>query len=221
MALYVLVDNKELKFLKGAKSVKQLECWAEIVCKKNDFLILPTNERRPWSVYGIGELAVLYAKATGASIPPGDYASAVRSVVDLAKQVDEDPTTFEALVKRLGGKAPVVDPRPLWRDGVNPEIKGTKAYAEAQARRDAKAEQNAREASGEQPARKRGTPSGAPCARPKGGVTGRVWAIADTAAQSGKTGKELRAAIIATCVAEGIDPSTAATQYSKWNRRAT
>jgi hypothetical protein len=214
MALYVLVDNKELVFLKGAKSVKQLECWAEIVCKKNDFLILPTAERRPWSVYGIGELAVLYAKATGGSIPPGDYSSAIRSVVDLAKKIDEDPATFETLVKKLGGKEPRIDPRPLWRDGVNPEIEGTKAHAEAKARRDAKA------ATPDAPRPERGAPSGVPCARPKGGVTGRVWAIADTAAQGGKTGKELRAAIIATCVAEGIDPSTAATQYSKWTRRA-
>lgn len=47
---------------------------------------------------------------------------------------------------------------------------------------------------------------------PKRGVTARVWAIADTV-EGGD-----RKAIIDACVAEGINPATAATQYSKWKK---
>ena len=55
---------------------------------------------------------------------------------------------------------------------------------------------------------------------PKGGTTARVWVIADAVAEEQGTGdiKALRAAIIATCEAEGINKSTAGTQYSKWKR---
>lgn len=64
-----------------------------------------------------------------------------------------------------------------------------------------------------------GATSSTPSA-PKGGTTARVWAIADAVAEEKGTGdiKALRAAIIATCEAEGINKSTAGTQYSKWKR---
>lgn len=50
--------------------------------------------------------------------------------------------------------------------------------------------------------------------RPSKGATARVWEIASEIAGQGGD----RAAIIAACVAEGINPSTAGTQYSKWKR---
>lgn len=210
MATFVLVDNVELRILKGAKSIKQLECWADLVCKKNDFLILSTETKKQWSVYGIGELAMLYAKTKGKSIPPGDYNSALRDVVAIAREEAEDPATFEQLVKRLGGKEPEVDPRPVKRaDAYNPELDPKAAQARA-----ALAQANATRAP--KPARSV-SPQGE-VKRPGGAVTGRVWDIADTVAGKGVVGKALREEIVATCVAEGIDPSTAATQYSRWNR---
>lgn len=62
--------------------------------------------------------------------------------------------------------------------------------------------------------------SPAPGGPPKGGTTARVWAIADAALDEHGSGdiKALRAAIISTCEAEGINKSTAGTQYSKWKR---
>lgn len=53
---------------------------------------------------------------------------------------------------------------------------------------------------------------------PSTGVTKRVWDIADkmTAGNYG-SGRD-RAEVIAACVAEGINPATAATQYSKWRK---
>lgn len=55
--------------------------------------------------------------------------------------------------------------------------------------------------------------------RPKAGTaTGRVWEVADEvyAQQPHGTVKELRQRIIEACTAQGINPSTSATQYSRW-----
>lgn len=49
-------------------------------------------------------------------------------------------------------------------------------------------------------------------AAPVRGATAKVWEIADG------VGKADRNAIIQACVAQGINPSTAATQYSKWKK---
>lgn len=224
MASFVLINNKTLKLVKGAKSVKQLECWAELLVLKDDFLILNTAERRQFSVYNIAELAMIYGMATGKSCPAGDYTHTLRTVVDFARDVPEDPTTFEALVKKLGGKAPEQSTKPARRDSSsNPEI-DARAQERAQALRDARAEANANAVTNETAAspgqrRARGGGASSPTpTRPKGGITGRVWAIADECAAKGAKGKDLRAAIITACTGEGIDPSTAATQYSKWNR---
>jgi hypothetical protein len=54
-----------------------------------------------------------------------------------------------------------------------------------------------------------------PSAKPKGtSTTGRVWEIASSLV----VGKALpdRKAVVAACEAEGINPSTASTQYGKW-----
>lgn len=47
---------------------------------------------------------------------------------------------------------------------------------------------------------------------PVRGATAKVWEIADG------VGKADRNAIIAACVAQGINQATAATQYSKWKK---
>lgn len=60
---------------------------------------------------------------------------------------------------------------------------------------------------GPKPAAEGGTPTA-----PVKGATARVWAIADTMPTAD------RKSIIEACVAEGINPSTAGTQYSKWKK---
>lgn len=56
--------------------------------------------------------------------------------------------------------------------------------------------------------------------KPKAGTaTGRVWEVAQQVYAEGSFGKDfkaLRSAIIEACRKEGINESTAATQYSKW-----
>lgn len=54
---------------------------------------------------------------------------------------------------------------------------------------------------------------------PSVGVTKRVWDIADQITLNIQVvDKHYRAAIIAACVKEGINESTAATQYNKWRK---
>lgn len=204
MATFVLIDNKALKILKGAASVRQLECWADIVCKKNDFLIVATDENRCFSPYRINELALIYHNTSGDSIPPGDYGDALRNVRKLASSIPDDPATHADLVKRLKGKEPEVDPRPT-HEGTppyNPEKdpKASKDRAKASPRSDA--------------------PHTAPKRPREGTTTARVWDIADILHDENPSlpVKELRAKIVAACVEGGIDSSTAATQYSKWKR---
>lgn len=60
-----------------------------------------------------------------------------------------------------------------------------------------------------------GTPR-EPGSAPVKGATAKVWEIADASVAT--LGKVDRAAIIAGCVGQGINPATAATQYSKWKR---
>lgn len=58
----------------------------------------------------------------------------------------------------------------------------------------------------------------APASRPNSGATKRVWDIADKLTEGNFGGKSGRADIIAACVENGINPATAATQYSKWKK---
>lgn len=62
--------------------------------------------------------------------------------------------------------------------------------------------------------------TGTPAAKPAGGVTAKVWEIADRTAEATGTGdiKVLRAAIMSACEVEGINKATAGTQYSKWKK---
>lgn len=58
---------------------------------------------------------------------------------------------------------------------------------------------------------------GEPASAPVKGATAKVWTIADRITAE-KGGTIDRGAIIAACEAEGINPATAATQFSKWKR---
>lgn len=59
----------------------------------------------------------------------------------------------------------------------------------------------------------------APPARPKATTTtGLVWQLADEAFEKAGNQMPNRADVIAACEAEGINSSTAATQYAKWKK---
>ena len=50
----------------------------------------------------------------------------------------------------------------------------------------------------------------------EGTVTGRVWEIADQIKQ--ETGAAMRIDVVEACIEEGINPNTASTQFSHWNK---
>lgn len=208
MAKYVLVDNAALKIIKGADSVQQLVAWADVLIPKADYLVMTTSERRPWAAYNIVELAMIASSTTGKKAPVGDFPAMLGAVVDIARDYPTDSTTYAALCKRLG-REPGQEKGPIERSGPNPEKEPKAKRAAEQRRADRAKEDTAPPRSSEVT----GTHK-----RPKGGLTGRVWEIADTCAQSGKTGKELRADIVAKCAEEGLNPSMAATQYSRWKK---
>lgn len=58
---------------------------------------------------------------------------------------------------------------------------------------------------------------GEPASAPVKGATAKVWTIADRITAE-KGGTIDRGAIIAACEAEGINPATAATQFSRWKK---
>lgn len=58
---------------------------------------------------------------------------------------------------------------------------------------------------------------GDPAPAPAKGATAKVWTIADRITAE-KGGTIDRGAIIAACEAEGINPATAATQFSRWKK---
>lgn len=66
--------------------------------------------------------------------------------------------------------------------------------------------------------KKSGKNPSAPASRPNSGVTKRVWDIADKLTEGNAGGRSDRADIISACIEAGINPATAATQYSKWRK---
>lgn len=207
MASFVLVDTVDLRIIKGAKSVAQLEAHAELECPNHDFVVLNTMERRGWAAFNIVELGAIFKNTTGKRLPPGEYAATVRNVAAVAIDLADDAATVEQLIERNGGKPPVVTTKPAARDrSSNPERdKGARKAIEAV--RAAKADEAP-------PARRVERRALHP--RPKGGITGRVWEIADAAAQTGLSGKPLRARVVEVCAAEDIKGTTATTQFGRW-----
>jgi len=107
----------------------------------------------------------------------------------------ESPEMFQATIQKRTGNTKMTD---LNQEVAQEEV-ATEAVAEAPATVEpVKVEQE--KANG--------------VTRPKAGSkTGRVWEIAE------QLGEEVtRKGVVDTCVAEGINPSTASTQYGKWRK---
>lgn len=190
----ILIDCDKLLFLKAADSVKQLEYWAEILCPDSDFLIADT-EKRIYSAFTEMELKVLYGNTIMQDlrhIVPASYNKLLNEVVKLGETLELDPTPVSDLETKLGRPLGKPDPRPI------KEKPGKKAPTKSSGK----------------------TSSSGPAKRPKpGSATGKVWDIADKVLESSGYGpydKALRNLVVAECVKEGINSSTAATQFGKW-----
>jgi len=194
----VLIDVTNLRFVKAAETVQQLVLWAEIL-GLDDRYYVTGDENKHFSRFTLAELRELYGKRTGAELSSGyDYAATLRAVADLARGVEVDATPYDALLARYG-----------------------KPYPQAQIPASAVGRAPATAANGDastKPAREKAASSEP--TRPKAGTsTGKVWDIADDLTQ--KLGrKATRPEVVSACEVEGINASTASTQYGKWAKVA-
>lgn len=214
---FLLINNATLA-VKRVRTVKQAEYWAELECADVDYRI-QDQMRRGWAAYSQDELPKLFRSITGRDMPDRNpssrqvlcYSERVHLVDMAAREMPFDDTPLDELAKRLGREPPTPAEAMAAHiaagghrfkgqgiDAAGPDTDGTPRHTRARA-----------ESSGLAPA------------RPKAGTTtGRVWDVCDNVLKGDAltSEKALRAAIIAECTSLGIDPSTAATQYSKWNR---
>jgi len=184
----ILIDNEQLCFIKATETVRQAEYWADILLPKRDFIITGESNR-DYSCYSNYELRMLYYNTVGTNVPDNiEYAKMLKGVADLARALILDETSVEDLKKKLGHEVPPVDPRPAT----------------------------------EKP-RKSSSGTSKPAGRPKeGSTTAKVWLIADQMNANdpglGYDSKEFRTCVINECTKDGINPSTAATQFGKWKK---
>lgn len=208
--MFYIIDNVKKIAIRATTDWKLAMAQGFHLCK-GDYTIV--GQRRDMAAYSIGLLADIFKNMTGKKLP---IVNGYNEMIQLAWTAVEDnapqegPTLAE-LIKKYG-EVPAVDPKPTFDGGkapYNPEKDPDAAKAREKRAAEPRAEKAPRAAAS----------GGVAPTRPRAGTTtARVWDIADTALQGGAEGKALRAQIVAACVAEGIDPSTAATQYSKWNR---
>jgi len=188
----ILIDCEKLTFVKAAKTVEQLQYWADILCPDSDYLIADT-QKKVYAAFTEMELKILYGNTIMQDmrhIIPSSYNKLLNEVVKLGEGIEEDETELSDLKKKLG-KA-LSSPFPLNKPT---------------------------QISGGSPTKPKAPPSVGK--RPKAGTsTAKVWDIADEMMAGdpglGIDSKDFRKCVIEECVKEGLNPSTASTQFGKW-----
>lgn len=205
---YALINNENLTVAIVSSTAKAADAWSHFLCGMDDNIILNLKERKGFATFTDLELQILYYNLTRTELTVKEYSDKIKSVYETIKELEVNETTSEELEKRFLGAGrefstePVVDKPRRW------DTK-THGFESAPVKGRPKATRP-----------KASTGSGDAPAKPKGGTTARVWEVANEI-YGQKTGwdiKELRSSIIAACEAEGINSSTAGTQYSKWKR---
>lgn len=195
MARLVLIDNEALKIVGVYPSGLQAEYAHQCSTSRHNDTRLGGTANRDFSVYTLGELAKLHQNTIGPLPKQMSCSDLCKALGTHVRNMEVDETDLATWQAKLG------------RDLAKPSAKPDESRASAAPR--------AASPSGvPKPAK---APSAAP-ARPKAGsTTGKVWDIADRVyAEAGNVLD--RNAVIAACEAEGINASTAATQFAKWKR---
>lgn len=198
MPEYILIDNERLKVMKAVTSLQAGEYWTEILCRNTDTTLDARDAKRFLTKYTDMELRMLYYNATGKVLPPNtEYGPTLGFVYKEVIQPTEIDQTPVSVLKDILGRDLEKDLPPVVHA---PDNSHTQAVAPAKAK----------------PA---STGEGAP-SKPRGGTTARVWELANGlyGQKAGWDLKELRKALIDACTEEGINQSTAGTQWSKWKR---
>jgi len=134
------------------------------------------------------ELRLLYRNLENREVMGHTYARVLEQVHDVMGKLQEDETTLGQLVKKLG--------KPL----KEPDFTPVKEKPEPKSKQ-----------------------VGAIPSRPKeGSLTARVWEAADWLYSQQNpqdiNSKSLRDDVIKVCTDNGVNPSTASTQYAKWKK---
>jgi len=187
-ALYMLIDYTSVESTAVLKvaPLRQIQLWGAIYNARGRMVMAPPVAARSFAKFDGGTLQYLYWNLCG-EVPP-------------------DMNDYQHLVQRCLEKLnalPVDDSTEAWLEAELAKLDptGTSAASGEDAPVKVKAK---REASGEAPNRPGGETT-----------TGKVWRIADELmASSGAIPN--RKEVVAACEKEGINPSTASTQYGKW-----
>lgn len=200
MAEYLLIDNDKLRLMCLAPTLLQAEYLAEIYCRATDYSIESPAERKFLAKYTDMELRMFYYHLTGKMLPSkAEYGNILPLVYDaMMENLPELNETPVEMLREILGRDLQTDPTPVVPPPDNSTSNPQKAAS----------------------APKRTTGGGSGGGKPKGGTTARVWEIADAVMESigSEDIKALRSSIITKCEEEGINSSTAGTQYSKWKR---
>ena len=215
MTVSILIDTSKMVILKRVEdknSVALCEAWATLLIPHHDFLVVG-EERRYLSVFSVEELYALGETAGGFIPESSNYAAVLLWVTNLYQDLDIDETTLETIQERIQKqqeKNPALIPEPFV---ANPKMTRTPKES-FKSGFDIKGTQTGRAPSASGTVNKSNKPKA-------GSTTGRVWEIADNLYTAGaEITKQLRTSIIDECVRQGINSSTAATQYSKWRKSA-
>jgi hypothetical protein len=189
---YFLFDLNKLIILKvvsGEQALRRCEYWADILIPEDEFYICGGSEEN-LSAFTHLEIRMIYRKLRQGELMGTDYAVHLKAVREIMQDLDTDDTSLVDLRKTLGRDLEEQTCLPK-KERALPKVKAAKA--------------------------------GALPTRPKAGtLTERVWQAGDWlySQQSPQdiNCRTLRDAVISTCVENGVNPSTASTQYAKWKK---
>lgn len=220
---YLVIDVttvEETKLLNVAP-VRSAELYGRIYKAQGRNVIAPPLEGKGLSRLDQMQLSYLLWN-TWQLTPPNDYGELLALVKYHAEQYPVDDTPLDSLQAYADDVCPQ-EPEDATESGAlagtvaDAPVKKTrakKATAEAKtAQEPTEAKVKAVKPSKVTAAKVEATPAGVP---KSGTTTGRVWEIADTMRSQSRGDYPDRKEVLAKCEHEGINPSTASTQYAKW-----
>lgn len=208
--MYIVINKDALEMVAAADTMRWASLIAWVHWPDNEIIIVDTNEKKSWSIMTQTEMATLYTNMSGEEAP-GDYSQCLDDLCSYGATWENYPESADKL-EAIAAKMPE---RPNVGSKKHPPIHS--GYAD---RHDGEKAAPARQISSEEAKPKRAPKESgeAPSAPRKAGSTKDVWDIAEgvLTEKGAENMKALRTAIVAECVAKGINPGTAATQYGKW-----
>lgn len=205
---HVVIDRERMVFVGATDTLEGASILANLAPSDSTMVVMSLGLKSGFSQFGRLELMLLIKNTTGEATAVGsihEYGKLVSDAYALAQAIPIDQRSLFELQQAHAKLNPVITepklpfkPAPIiHRMGPGEAANYVPPVKEPRAPK---------------------APT-TPGSAPTKGSTGKVWEIADRVVS--ETGyvigsKQLRTAIIAACVASGINEGTAATQYGKW-----